>query len=253
MLAEYTREKLAAGLDAVVMEILGDAGVAGPPVDALPSPGYWESLWRWTTASRAAPLCPLERAPPARLAPADDPGASDLRGERRQWAVAHEIGEHAAFRVFLRWGVDGRVVDPRSREEVANQLAGRLLLPTEWFTADAAATHWDLLALKARYSTASHELIARRMLECSPPVIVTIIDQGAVYFRRGNLPGRAPPLSTVEKDCPASRSPQRPARRSRAGPLAVRVGRSTKRNGSGRFCGRKSRSGRRRRSAWVAP
>ena len=59
------------------------------------------------------------------------------------------------------------------------------------------------------------------MLECSPPVIVTIIDQGAVYFRRGNLPGRAPPLSTVEKDCWQAVHHDAQARRSRDGPLAV--------------------------------
>ena len=38
-----------------------------------------------------------------------------------------------------RWGVDLREAVPRAREEVANQLAGRLLLPTAWFAADAAA------------------------------------------------------------------------------------------------------------------
>ena len=35
MLPEFTREELAAGMDAVAMEILSDAGREGPPVDAL--------------------------------------------------------------------------------------------------------------------------------------------------------------------------------------------------------------------------
>ena len=48
---------------------------------------------------------------------------------------------------------------------------------------------------------ASHELIARRMLECPPPVIVTIFDQRRVYFRRSNLPGRVPPLSAAGTAC----------------------------------------------------
>ena len=221
MLAEYTREELAAGLDAVAMELLTQAGVDGPPVDAF------------AVASRLGITVALDdrqqgRARYVRLSGHRRQSRrptilvrSDPRGERRQWAVAHEIGEHAAYRVFLRWGVDVRVVDPRLREEVANQLAGRLLLPTAWFTADAAADAWDLLALKARYATASHELIARRMLECSPPVIVTIIDQGAVYFRRGNLPGRTPPLSTVEKDCWLTVHREAQARRSHEGPLTV--------------------------------
>ncbi|MEA1952135.1 MAG: ImmA/IrrE family metallo-endopeptidase, partial [Planctomycetota bacterium] len=67
----------------------------------------------------------------------------DPRAERRQWAVAHEIGEHVAWRVFGRLGVDPREAGPDSRESVANQLAGRLLLPGEWFEADAVACGWD--------------------------------------------------------------------------------------------------------------
>jgi hypothetical protein len=74
-------------------------------------------------------------------------------------------------------------------------------LPTDWFVDDAAACDWDLLALKARYATASHELIARRMLECPPPVIVSIFDEGRLSFRRSNVPGRAPPPSQAEFDC----------------------------------------------------
>ena len=139
MLAEYTREELAAGLDAVAMEILAERGVDGPPVDAFAIAGLLGITVamddRQQGRARYVRLSGHRRDSrrPTILV------RSDPRGERRQWAVAHEIGEHAAFRVFLRWGVDARVVDPRSREEVANQLAGRLLLPTEWFTADAAA------------------------------------------------------------------------------------------------------------------
>ncbi len=84
---------------------------------------------------------------------------------------------------------------------MANCLAGRLLLPTEWFVADAAAAGWDLASLKAQYSTASHELIARRMLECPPPIIMTIFDHRRVSFRRSNLPGRVPPPSPAEMAC----------------------------------------------------
>jgi hypothetical protein len=67
--------------------------------------------------------------------------------------------------------------------------------------ADARACGWDLLALKVRYCTASHELIARRMLECRPPVIISIFDGRQLSFRRSNLPGRVPPLSPAEKEC----------------------------------------------------
>ena len=70
-----------------------------------------------------------------------------------------------------------------------------------WFTADAAACGWDLFLLKARYSTASHELIARRMLECRPPIIVSIFDNGRLSLRRSNVPGRVPPPADAETEC----------------------------------------------------
>ncbi len=201
MLAEFTREELAAGADRVVMEILATAGLRGPPVDSLLLAGrlgltvveddrqegrarYVRLRGRRATGPRATIL----------LRP-------EPRAERRQWAVAHEIGEHVACRVFAVWGLDPRETGPQAREEVANALAARLLLPTAWFTADGAQTGWELPRLKSCYTTASHELIARRMLDCPPPVIVSMFDQGTISFRRSNVPGRPPPPSPAEVQC----------------------------------------------------
>ena len=139
MFPELTREELAAGLDRVAEEILDEAGVARPPVDALAvaqtlgiavalddrqegRARYVRLGDRWSGRSRATIL----------LRP-------EPRFERRHWAVAHEIGEHVAHRVFARWGADPGETDANAREQVANCLAGRLLLPTAWFAADAAA------------------------------------------------------------------------------------------------------------------
>ncbi|MGO8690503.1 MAG: ImmA/IrrE family metallo-endopeptidase [Thermoguttaceae bacterium] len=201
MFAELTREELAAGLDAVAGELLAGAEVDSPPVDAfLLARRLGITVALDDGQQNRARYVRLDSRRPARSRPTILL-RSDPRRERRHWAVAHEIGEYAAHRVFAHWGVDVREVVPRAREEVANCLAGRLLLPTEWFLADARAGGWDLAALKARYATASHELIARRMLECPPPVIVTIFDHRVVSFRRSNLPGRVPPPSAAEMAC----------------------------------------------------
>ncbi len=82
-----------------------------------------------------------------------------------QWAIAHELGECERHRVFEFLQVDPREAPPAAREAVANHLASRILLPREAFSADATACGWDLPELKSRYTTASHELIARRMLD----------------------------------------------------------------------------------------
>jgi len=198
MLSGLTCEELTAGLDGVAQSVLDEAGAAGPPIDtlavaralglAVAMDDRQDGRARYVRLSRARPKATIFLRP-------------DPRTERRQWAVAHEIGEHVACRVFDWLGVDPAEVAPGAREQVANQLAARLLVPSDWFAGDAAACAWDLLELKARYATASHELIARRILECRPPVIITIFDQGRVYFRRSNVRGRVPPLSGPERRC----------------------------------------------------
>ena len=201
MLPEFTGEELAAGLDRVAVKILAEGGVRAPPVDAfaLARALGLTVAWDDRQEGRARYVRLKGRstgAPRATILLRHDP-----RLERQQWAVAHEIGEHAAARVFVQWGVDPRETSADAREIVANAMAGRLLLPPAWFAADAAACAWDLMALKARYPTASHELIARRMLECRPPVIISIFDQQRIMFRQSNLPGRAPPPSSAEMQC----------------------------------------------------
>lgn len=201
MFSSLTAEEWAAGLDAVAMEVLDAAGVDGPPVDPM-AVAHALGLTvatddRQQGRARYVRLRGLRgRAsrPTVLLRP-------DPRAERCHWALAHEIGEHVAHRVFHRLDADPRAASPRVREAVANQMAGRLLLPTLWFAADAAADDWDLVAMKARYSTASHELIARRMLELPASAILSVFDQGRLHWRRSNLPGRVPPPSPGEIRC----------------------------------------------------
>ena len=172
---EITPEEFAAALDATVAEILTAAEVVGPPVDA-------HDVARQLLLTVAWDARQAGRARIVHLA--GEAGGSfngsillrpEPRAERRHWAIAHEIGEETAARVFGLLQVDPRTAPAATREAIANQIAGRLLLPTEWFAADGTICDWDLCALKERYDTASHELIARRMLDFAPPIIVTVI------------------------------------------------------------------------------
>ncbi len=201
MLPEIPDEQLAAELDSIALDTLMGEGVDHPPVDAFEIARGMRLAVAWDDRQRGRARC-------VRLGPGVDGTGRpaillrpDDRRERLQWAVAHEIGEQLASQVFGRLGIDAREADPSCREQLANLLASRLLLPGEWFVTDGTACGWDLRELKARYATASHELIARRMLDCSPPVIITIFDQGQVTFRRSNVSGRVPPLSAGEEAC----------------------------------------------------
>ncbi|HVU86300.1 MAG TPA: ImmA/IrrE family metallo-endopeptidase [Pirellulales bacterium] len=200
MLPEIPAEELAACLDRTAARLLKRCAVRRPPVDALRMAAALgiEIAFDAGQAIRA-------RYVELRAARGGNPRPAILlrpepRSERRQWAVAHELGEREAAVVFQRLAIDPRAAPPTAREWVANQLANRILLPTRWLAAAGAACGWDLLALKERFSTASHELIARRMLEFEPPVVVTIFDHGKLSFRQGNRGGRLA-LTPLERTC----------------------------------------------------
>jgi Zn-dependent peptidase ImmA (M78 family) len=223
MLAELTQEELAAGLDRVAMDVLSEAGVDAPPIDAFAvakelgiaialddaqtgRARYVRLNGRW--AQRPQPTILLRPEP---------------RSERRHWAVAHEIGEHLGCRVFKALGVDPCETPAYAREQAANQMASRILLPTAWFLSDGAACGWDLFLLKSRYTTASHELIARRMLECPPGIIISVFDHGGLSWRRSNLPGQAPPLLPEEMACWRRSHDRRHPTQANAGSLIARA------------------------------
>ena len=125
MLSEIPDDEFAAALDACAAEVLWEAGVdraagrcagrgrgLGPGRrprlrDALSGPVRAAGGARW----------------PAAAARARSSSAQAERPEREQWAVAHEIGESVAYRVFERLGVSFDEALPTARELVANRLA----------------------------------------------------------------------------------------------------------------------------------
>jgi len=89
--------------------------------------------------------------------------------------VAHEVGHvywHDQEHHRGDLSIGGR------REYFCNKFASLLLLPYEWFNADAAKTGFDLFALKKIYSTASHQLIARRIASLRPAIVTVFDDDG---------------------------------------------------------------------------
>ncbi len=200
MLPEIPAEELAACLDRVASRLLRRFAVRRPPVDAL---RMATALGIETVVDGGQQV--RARYVELRAARGGNPRPAILlrpepRSERRQWAVAHELGEREAVNVFKRLSVDPRTAPPTAREWVANQLANRILLPTRWLARAGAACGWDLFALKRRFASASHELIMRRMLEFEPPIVVSIFDHGAISFRQGNRGGRLT-LTTLEREC----------------------------------------------------
>ncbi len=198
MLPDIPAEQFAIALDACAAELLAATEMTRPPVDTfLLAERLNMVVARDSTMESRGRLVRLRAGASAgrgTILLADEP-----RPERRYWTVAHEIGESVAYRVFGALGVDATDAPVAARERVANHLASCLLLPRCWFLEEARAVDWDLLELKQCFRTASHELIARRMLEMSPPVIITLFDQGKPQWRRSNSLCRIPKLTEEEK------------------------------------------------------
>jgi len=198
MLTEIPCEQLVQALDDCANQILSETGIEAPPVDTLAIAQRLEMVVAEdASVDVRARFVRLgnARAGQETILLADDP-----RPERRHWAVAHEIGESVAHRVFASLGIGPELAPPSARERIANHLASCLLLPRNWFAADGPSVDWDLIELKQRYATASHELIARRMLGMSPPVIITMYDQSQFVWRRSNTLRRPPRQTDAERE-----------------------------------------------------
>jgi hypothetical protein len=198
MRTEIPNEQLDEAINQCAGELLAEARIDRPPVDAV-------------TMAQCLGLIVAsdgQSAVRGRFVRIRHPGgagrgtiflAQEPRFERRQWAVAHEIGEFAAHRVFEQLDIDAEDLVPAERERMANHLALAMLLPFAWFRADGYAVDWDLYELKQVYATASHELIARRMLSMSPGVIISLFDQGKLVWRKSNVLRRPPLLVPAEQ------------------------------------------------------
>jgi predicted transcriptional regulator len=219
MIPEISQEELSAALDSVAADVIQRIALEGSAVDAVAvarSLGL-TVVWDDHQSSRARRATIGGGEGIASIFVRHDP-----RPEREQWAVAHEVGESLAEKVFVQLGIDPQEAPRGAREQIANAIAGRILLPREWFGADADACGWDLIELKERYATASHELIARRMLDFSTPVIIAVYDQNRLSWRKSNAGNRAPKPSSQEIEC-RLRASETGKPVSMAGPPSIRV------------------------------
>src|SRR4051812_19289255 len=193
---ELPREDVLAAVDRLVDETLDRARVTEPPVDAIAlAQGHLGMV-----------VC-LDRRQPQRGRAQRSGGKAQIylrpepREERHQWTVAHEIGEHFKPQLLQLLGIEPDQTHPMFGESLANLFAHRLLVPTRWFADDAPALEYDLLELKKRYRTSSHEVLAWRWLDLPSPCIVTIIDNGRISKRRSNAWNTRRRLEPVEEKC----------------------------------------------------
>ncbi len=196
MVEDLPREEVLDVVDRAVTDLLEAARLEGPPVDAI------------TLAQRhlGMVVC-LDRRQPQRGRAQRAGGQKQIylrpepTEERHQWTVAHEIGEHCKAALLARLGISPEQTRAMAGESLANLFAVRLLVPSCWFVSDAPAFGYDVLELKQRYRTASHEVIALRFLDLPAPCVVSIVDNDHVGKRRSNAWPVNRQLSPPELEC----------------------------------------------------
>jgi Zn-dependent peptidase ImmA (M78 family) len=191
------REEIASTVDRLVEEVLHRAGIETPPVDAIV-----------LAQKHLGMVVCLDKRQQQRGRAQRASGRAQIflrpepTEERHQWTVAHEIGEHVKATLLERLGIVPEQTGAMSGESLANLFASRLLVPTCWLAGDARACGYDLLDLKRRYRTSSHEVIAWRFLDLPEPCIITILDNDHITRRRSNgWRVRNKVLEPVEQQC----------------------------------------------------
>jgi Zn-dependent peptidase ImmA (M78 family) len=196
MLDDLPREDVLATIDEMIDELFAAAGLTGPPVDTIA-----------LAQQQLGMVVVLDQRQPQRGRAQRALGKKQIylkpepREERHQWTVAHEIGEHFKSELLARLGAEPGQARAMTGESLANLFAYRLLVPTCWFADDAKALEFDLLALKKRYATSSHEVLAWRFLDLPAPCVVTIIDNERIHRRRSNAWPTKRLLLPVEEQC----------------------------------------------------
>jgi Zn-dependent peptidase ImmA (M78 family) len=196
MIEDLSREEVVTAVDRAVEELLDRAGVAAPPVDAIVLAqrhlGMIVCLDRRQQQRGRAQRSAGRRQIFLRPEPSE---------ERHQWTVAHEIGEHLKAGLLACLGLAPEQTRAMAGESLANLFAHRLLVPTCWFAGDAPAAGYDVLDLKERYRTASHEVIAWRFLDLPEPCVITVVDNDHVHRRRSNAWRVNRQLAPAERKC----------------------------------------------------
>ncbi len=188
MREDLSRDEVVAVIDRLVLEQLAQASVEAPPVDAL---GLTRHLGL---------TIHLDHRPGKRRRSAIGP-SSEATAEQQQWLAAQQIGAHFKPEVLARLGIEPDQARALMGESLANLFATRLLLPSEWFAADAPAADYDVPHLKTRYRTASSEAVALRLLDLPEPCIITILDNDHIHRRRSNAWNVRRELSPAERVC----------------------------------------------------
>lgn len=186
-MGDFTTEDLFDAIDRSVSGLLARAGITEPPVDAL---AILRDAYRYRIdydEPRDGPPRYGDR-PKRRAGPNELILHPDASEESKQTLAARAIAKKLVPEVMIRLGVVPGTENRGADKSLIGVVTPRLLLPTKWFVSAARRCSFDLVDLKFQFAGAGWEMLAWRMLDADDePSVVTVVDDGSVTARRGNL------------------------------------------------------------------
>ena len=203
MSADFSTEDLFDAIDRSASELLDHHRIDEPPVDAITlAQEAFNLVVRFAEDADDEPAAGRFGPRPRRRNPREVVLRMDQSDEGRNAVCARACGKELLPAILTRLGVAPGTENRSAQNQLLGLIAPRILLPTKWFARDARKAGFDLWAIKDRYPTAAYEMIAWRILDVADdPVVVSIIDDGVVAARRGNMAAPGKVLTAAEQEC----------------------------------------------------
>jgi hypothetical protein len=198
---DFSQEELVEVIDRLVAGLLERAGVVAPPVDALAvaehhlgipvevvEPAEEDESGRRRPRSRSASGGGIQLT-------------TDMSDEQQQRAAADGIARLLIPEIYSKVGVMAGSESKQFAAHVRALTVARVLIPSKLLRAALRDCKFDVPALHERFSTASMEAVAARLLDLDDPCVIATVDDGVVASRRSNRIPVNRKLEEAEQEC----------------------------------------------------
>lgn len=198
-MSDFSAEELFEACDRLVAGLLDRAGVTDPPVDALRIAedhlGIPVEIAEPEEDEQGRPR-PRARRPTSGIVL-----SPHMSAEQQQSAAAQGIARTLLPDLLRKLGIVPGSETKQAAAHFRGLLIARLLVPTRMLRSALRNCKYDMVALKERFSTASFESIALRLLDLDDPCVIAVVDDGVVAVRRSNATQTTRKLTPAEQRC----------------------------------------------------
>ena len=197
---DFSQEELVDAIDRLVAGMLERAGANTPPVDAL-------SIAEHHLGIPVEIVEPAEEDESGRRRPRSRPSGggitltTDMSAEQQQRAAADGIARLLLPEIYRKVGVVAGSESKQFTSHVRGLTVARVLIPGKLLRAALRDCKYDVPELHKRFSTASMEAVAARLLDLDDPCVIALVDDGVVASRRSNRMPVNRKLEDAEQEC----------------------------------------------------